>query len=563
MLTPPALLALVPLILVGVLLVGFRWPAWRAMAVGLGVTLLIAKQWGTPWNVVAAASIKGLSITLSIAWIIFGAIFLLASLRASSLLESMRHGLTGICPDRRVQAIVVAWLFGGLLEGSAGFGTPAVVCVPLLIAIGFPPLAAVLSGMLIQSAPVSFGALGTPIVIGVASGLGAAPEVDAWTAAEGLTFGALLHSIGWRVAVMHAAIGSFIPLVICCLLTGRFGSERRYRDGLGAWKAAAAAAVVFGAVSPSVAYLLGPEFPTIVSAAVGLAVLVPLFRAGWFVPKVTFEFPEQTAWMSDWSGTKAATNAKVTHTEDDGESVDESLLRPPVWKVWWPYAAVVALLVLTRLPSLPLGSWLKSNVVSFSTSPLFGTEITASVQPLYLPGTIFVLVAGAVLLVTRTGSWSAPFWDATTTTLKASTVLAFSIPLVQIFLNTGANDAGNPSMPIAVAAGASSLFGSAWPFVSPFVGGFGAFLAGSNTISNMLFALPQFEIARLIDVSPLWVVALQAVGGAAGNTICVHNVVAACAVGGLFGKEGDVIRVTGIVFLGYATLAGLIGLAVV
>lgn len=559
MLIPPALLALVPLVLVGVLLVGFRWPAWRAMAVGLGVTLLIATQWGTPWNVIAAASVKGLSITISIAWIIFGALFLLASLRASSLLESMRHGLTGICPDRRVQAIVVAWLFGGLLEGSAGFGTPAVVCVPLLIAIGFPPLAAVLSGMLIQSAPVSFGALGTPIVIGVASGLGAAPEVDAWTAVEGLTFGELLHSIGWRVAVMHAAIGSFIPLVICCLLTGRFGSERRYRDGLGAWKAAAAAAVVFGVVSPSVAYLLGPEFPTIISAAVGLAVLVPLFRAGCFVPKVTFEFPEHAAWMSEWSGTKA----KTPQPTENSNSAEESPSLRPVWKTWWPYAAVVALLVLTRLPSLPLGSWLKSSVVSFSTSPLFGTEITASVQPLYLPGTIFVLVAGAVLLVTRTRSWSAPFWDATTTTLKASTVLAFSIPLVQIFLNTGVNDVGNPSMPIAVATGASSLFGSAWPFVSPFVGGFGAFLAGSNTISNMLFALPQFEIARLIDVSPLWVVALQAVGGAAGNTICVHNVVAACAVGGLFGKEGDVIRVTGIVFLGYATLAGFIGLAVV
>ena len=200
--------------------------------------------------------------------------------------------------------------------------------------------------------------------------------------------------------------------------------------------------------------------------------------------------------------------------------------------------------------------------MSLATGDLFATGISATVQPLYLPGTIFVVVAAIVLVVTQTKQWTTPIREAGQTTLKASTVLAFSVPLVQVFLNTGQNLAGLPSMPIAVAEAASSLFGSWWPMVSPYVGGFGAFLAGSNTISNMMFALPQFEIARLIDASPEWVVALQAVGGAAGNTICVHNVVAACAVGGMFGKEGDVIRVTGVVFVVYAAIAGLIGLAV-
>lgn len=562
MLALPALLALTPLILVGTLLVGFRWPAWRAMALGLVVTLGTAWYWETPWNVVAAAGTKGLSITVSIAWIIFGAIFLLASLRASCLLDTMRAGLTGICPDRRVQAIVVAWLFGGLLEGSAGFGTPAVVCVPLLIAVGFPPLAAVLTGMLIQSAPVSFGALGTPIVIGVATGLGESSVVTAWSSEAGLSFNAMLHQIGWRVASMHAAIGAFMPLVICCLLTGRFGEARRYTDGLKAWPAALATGVVFATCSTLTAYFLGPEFPTIISASVGLAILVPLFRAGWFVPRDVFEFPQRDAWDESWVGYRARSASTAEQQVGEQEALTTDPPRRGGLLVWWPYAMVVALLVLTRLPALPFGGWLKDPMVTLSTGTLFGSEIAATVQPLYLPGTIFVVVALLVLMATRTTSWRAVLSEAGQTTFKASTVLVFSVPLVQIFLNTSVNNSGLPSMPIAVARAASDVFGAAWPMVSPYVGGFGAFLAGSNTISNMMFSLPQFEVARLIDASPLWVVALQAVGGAAGNTICVHNVVAACAVGGLFGREGDVIRVTGVVFFVYAGIAGMIGLVV-
>jgi lactate permease len=109
----------------------------------------------------------------------------------------------------------------------------------------------------------------------------------------------------------------------------------------------------------------------------------------------------------------------------------------------------------------------------------------------------------------------------------------------------------------------ASTVGKAWPFVSPFIGGFGAFVAGSNTVSNMMFALFQFNVGRQIGVDPTWIVALQAVGGAAGNTICVHNVVAASAVVGLAGREGAVIRKTLALFTGYALLAGSLGYAIV
>ena len=135
--------------------------------------------------------------------------------------------------------------------------------------------------------------------------------------------------------------------------------------------------------------------------------------------------------------------------------------------------------------------------------------------------------------------------------------------MVQVFINSGGGSAGYPRMPIALATGVEALAGSAWPIFSTFIGGIGAAVAGSNTVSNMMFSLFQFEVGQRIMVDPTWIVALQAVGGAAGNTICVHNVVAASAVVGLVGQEGAVIRKTLLVFTYYALLPGAVGYSIV
>ena len=118
-------------------------------------------------------------------------------------------------------------------------------------------------------------------------------------------------------------------------------------------------------------------------------------------------------------------------------------------------------------------------------------------------------------------------------------------------------------MPNALAEGFSQVAGGAWPLFAPLIGGFGAFVAGSNTVSNMTFSLFKFGVGQHIGVDPMWIVALQAVGGAAGNIICVHNVVAASAVVGLLGKEGAVIRKTLPAFVYYAFLPGALGYAIV
>jgi lactate permease len=117
-------------------------------------------------------------------------------------------------------------------------------------------------------------------------------------------------------------------------------------------------------------------------------------------------------------------------------------------------------------------------------------------------------------------------------------------------------------MPVELAEGVAAVAGNAWPLFAPMIGGIGAFVAGSNTISNMMFSLFQFEVGERIGADPTWVVALQAVGGAAGNVICVHNVVAASAVVGMAGREGDVIRKTVLVFIYYILVTGILGLII-
>jgi lactate permease len=151
------------------------------------------------------------------------------------------------------------------------------------------------------------------------------------------------------------------------------------------------------------------------------------------------------------------------------------------------------------------------------------------------------------------------------TSLSAGTALIFAVPMVQVFINSGLTSEF-PSMPLVLAEGISSITGKLWPLFSPTIGALGAFIAGSNTLSNMMFSLFQFATADDIGLGlqgAAVVVALQAVGGAAGNMICVHNVVAASATVGLVNCEGDLIRKALIPMTYYVLAAGTLGMAII
>jgi lactate permease len=542
-----AILSLLPILAVGIFLVGLRWPASKAMPisyiVAVGLALFV---WKVPGANVAAASVNGLVVAGTLLFIIFGAILLLNTLQESGGIKTIRQGFTDISADRRIQVIIVAWLFGSFIEGSAGFGTPAAVAVPLLVGLGFPAMAAVVAGMVIQSTPVSFGAVGTPILVGVQSGLSA----DAGITTDFLAF---VTDIGTKVALLHMVTGTLVPLFVVALMTRFFGKNKSFSEGIKVWKFALFAAFAMTIPYLIVANVLGPEFPSMIGGLVGLAIVITAAKKGFLMPpkEEAWDFEEKSKWDSEWSGSLEIKD--IAH-----KSGSMSMVR-----AWTPYILVGLFLVLTRLKSLPLLEWLQSWTVSFPN--LFGTDISSSFQPLYLPGTIFIAVSVITFFLhgMNGNAYKRAWAQSGKTMIAASTALVFTVPMVQVFLNSGGGAAGFEKMPIELANGVAAIAGDYWPFFSTFIGGIGAFIAGSNTVSNMMFSLFQYDVGSQMGVDASWIVALQAVGGAAGNMICVHNVVAASAVVGLVGKEGAVIRKTLLPFAYYALFAGSLGYSIV
>jgi lactate permease len=524
-------------------------------------------------------------------YIILGAILLLNTLEQSGGLQRIRETFREVSPDRRVQVIIIAWLFGTFIEGSAGFGTPAAVAVPLLVGLGFPAMAAVTAGMMIQCTPVSFGAAGTPIMVGINTGLANDPQVQEYATSLGSKdWTVFLALIGQRVALLHALAGTLVPLFVVAWMTRFYGRNRSYREGLAVWRFALFAAWAMTIPYLLVAFLLGPEFPSLVGGLLGLAVVVPAARRGWFLPRdePPWDFEDRELWDSEWTGAEPAEAVVSGQSWDHAEGrTEESVLRttecpdlaarptdrqsgaaasakfsnrsPGIFRSWLPYFLVAALLVASRLPQLPIKDLLCSVTLDFPR--ILGTRIAYVSRPLFLPGTIFILVSLITCAAHRLSvrRYSRAWQKSLETTLRASTALIFTVPMVRVFIGSGGGAAGYPEMPLALAAGGEAFVGHAWPLLAPWIGGIGAAVAGSNTISNMMFSLFQFEVGQRIGADPTWIVALQAVGGAAGNTICVHNVVAASAVVGLIGQEGRVIRRTLTLFAYYCLVTGVIG----
>ncbi|OQO92683.1 L-lactate permease [Saccharomonospora piscinae] len=543
-----SVVALAPIAVIGFLLVGLRWPAKYAMPIGFAVVVAIAAfVWGVEPVVIAASGIEGLILAVGLLYIVFGALLLLGTLAGSGALATIRASFTDISTDRRVQAVIIGWLFGSFIEGASGFGTPAAVVAPLLLALGFPAMAAVMVGLVIQSTPVTFGAVGTPVLVGVTDGLSGSPAVEDRASLLGLPLPDYIATIALDAAIIHALIGTLVPLFLACLLTGFFGPDdrprlRRFADGLGIWKFALFAAVSMTVPYVLVAALLGPEFPALIGGLVGLAVVVAAARRGLFLPRTPWDFAPRERWQPGWMGA----------VKPDAD-VAERTMHP--LRAWAPYLLVAVLLVLTRTID-PLTEFLTGLSLDFDA--ILGTGIDESLQPFYLPGFVLIVASVSAYALHRMNrAQIAAAWTVAGRQIAGTAVaLLFALPLVRVFINSGENGSGYESMPLTLADGAAAAVGDAWPVLAPWIGALGAFVAGSNTVSNLMFSLFQFSTAEQIGVAPETVVAGQAVGGAAGNMITVHNVVAASATVGLLGREGETIRKTIIPMVYYCLFAG-------
>ncbi|MBR8831445.1 MAG: L-lactate permease [Chroococcopsis gigantea SAG 12.99] len=546
-----SLLALLPMLTAFLLLVVANRPAAQSMPVAYLVTVIIAVSiWKVPFLQVAASTVEGLITTLEILYIVFGAILLLNTLQESGAINKIRQGLLGITGDRRIQVIIIAWLFGSFIEGASGFGTPAVICVPLLVALGFPAMAAVMAALIIQTTPSAFGAVGTPILIGVNSGLDGVEAVARELDKLGLNFPDYLDTIAAKTGIIQGIIGLFIPLLLVTMLTAHFGERKSWREGLEVGAFSLFAGAAFAIPYTLTAWFLGPAFPSLFGGLLGLAIVITAIKKRFLIPARVWDFPNRSQWPDFWQG-------NFTAEISSNPSSMTGLI------AWIPYILLGVFLVLSRLRFLPFRQWLQSVTIQFAN--IFGTEVSISTQPLFLPGTIFILVVLVTFFLHRMErkQLKRALEEALGKLLATALAIGAAVPMAKVFINSGVNETGLASMPLTLAAGASSLLGGVWPFFAPVIGLAGSFIAGSVTVSNMMFSLFQFGVAGKIDASSSLILALQIVGAAAGNMIAVSNIVPAVATVGLIGREGMLLKMLLLPVSLYLLLAGAIGLVAV
>jgi lactate permease len=551
-----AVLAFLPILLALVLMVGLRWPATRAMpAAWLLAALIGVIVWSLPAGYVAALSLQGVTTAIGILIIVFGAILILMTLQQSGAMETIQSGMQDISPDMRVQAIIIGYLFSAFVEGAAGFGTPAALAAPLLLALGFPPLAAAIICLCFNSFPVTFGAVGTPIILGldflqelvqeaVASGVAGVNFTDLDS------FGML---VGQWASLLHLPMIFILPIFMLGFITRIFGPNRSWKDGFGAWKFSIFAAVAFSVPYLFFAWFVGPEFPALIGGLIGLGLVVLGAKKGIALPKDVFTFGSLQDWEPEWTG---SVSAREGH---------QFQARMSQFQAWLPYLLIGLILVLTRIPELGLKSLLASVTITWSN--ILGYEqVSGDIAILYLPGTIpFMLVAILTIWLHKMGpSQVKEAWTAAIKRMKNPAIaLFFAVALVSIFRGSGVDQAAlnpnqYPSMPLTLAEAIAGIAGQTWPMFAGYIGGLGGFITGSNTVSNLLFAEFQWGMASQLDLPRQLIVAAQAVGGGFGNMVCIHNIVAVCAVVGLSGMEGTILRKTVWPFLLYGLVVGIL-----
>ncbi|QAU13003.1 L-lactate permease [Halorubrum sp. BOL3-1] len=576
------LLALLPLAAIAVIMVGLYQPATITMPIAWVIAAAAAYVgWEMSPTLIAAASIRGAMTATRILVIVFGAILLLYTLKQSGAFEVINAGFSSISDDRRVQVILLVFLMGSFIEGAAGFGTPAAIVGPLLVGLGFPPLAAVVVALTGNILAITFGAVGTPLIIGFEDVVFGQDPTEAGTAAYAVvqnggfeSVGAYVAQIGFWAAVIHAIVGVAIPFIGVAMMTRFFGEERSLKPAIEVIPLTLFAWASFVVPYLLTAYFLGPTFPGLLGAMIGLLIVGSTLRAGYFLPDEEWDFGPQEQWPDHWIGTiepgtgmgdadqKIATDGGTSRFEEMHDQ-DMSL-----GMAWAPYVLVAALLIVTRIVGPVQGFLSSTGVITWNN--ILGTPFSEGVEMLYLPGSLFVLVA--VVTYGLHGmdaegvkdSWG----EAVSNIIPAVIALWFAVATVMIMQKTGASvvvesAAVDLGMLELLSAETATLTGAAFPFFSGFIGAFGAFIAGSNTVSDILFGLFQFEAAQQIGAPTQIVVAAQAVGGAIGNLVAIHNVVAALTVVGLIGEEGRVIRLELIPVLYYGVATGILTLVLV
>ena len=517
--TTHAILAAIPLLLAFFLMVLRNVSASKSVGVSFLLTVLLMHfVWQVSTLDTAAYTVYGVLKAVDLLLIVAGAIFLQNTLKKAGLMDVIRSGFQTISPDPRIQAIIIGYLFGAFIEGSAGFGTPAALAAPLLVGLGFPAVPACVVSLISNSTPVPFAAAGTPTlttISNMADQLTASSVGQEWFTRE----------VTHKVCVYLGVGGLVVPILLVAVLVLCFGErEQRLRRILEMVPFSLLAALTFLVPYYLLGTFLGPEFASIVGAIAGMFLTVLAARFHILVPKHRWRFRTDAATPQTDLGTPPTTGQ--------------------FFLAWTPYLAIAVLLFVTRVDVFGLKDILKGIYIPIHN--ILGVDgLNLDFQWAYNPGIFpFGVIALVTALVRRVpGRETAQVARDTGRQLANLTVaLIAGVAMVQLMMHSGENGSGLDSMLSQISQLMVNLVGTAFPYMSPVIGIFGAFVSGSCTVSSTLFGPLQYETAELLGLSTTTIVALQLTGGALGNMICINNVVAVTSTTNAPGNEGRIIR---------------------
>lgn len=469
-------------------------------------------------TLLANAVAGGLSVLTPIS-IVAGAILLNRVLVISGAENTLRHWLENISHNQVAQLMIIGWAFAFMLEGASGFGTPAAIAAPILVGLGFNAMRVALLTLVMNSVPVSFGAVGTPAWFGFA--------------ALELSEAQLLETSQWT-ALIHLVASLVIPVLALRFLV----SWQAIRENL--------IFILISALSCTIPYYLlaqvNYEFPSLIGGAVGLcgSILAAKFHVG------------------------------LARESDNEARQSVALNRGEVFKALSPFLLLIVILIITRIKQWPVKGWLNdattwlsfgdfsvSQALILSWQNIFGTAVSWSYKSLYVPA-IIPFVVTVLLLVPVLALSKNQLQQATADTWQR--IKLPIIALVGALMMVNFMMQGDDNAPIFIIANTlADTMGANWSYVASLLGALGSFFSGSATVSNLTFGGIQYSIAQQTSLPVSVVLALQSVGASMGNMICLNNIIAVCTILGIKNQEGAMIKRTIVPMLAYALIAALMG----
>ena len=505
--------AVLPLVTLFVMLGGFRIPAQWAALTALGVAIVVAlAAYSMPLGQALDAGWEGATFGLfPIMWIVVNAIWIYNMTRESGHFEVLRRSFGAISEDQRIQAVIIAFSFGALIEALAGFGTPVAISAVMLIALGFRPIQAAAVSLVANTAPVAFGAIAIPIV----------------TLAEvsGLDKGDLGSMVGRQTPFLAL----IVPLILIAMVDGRRGLRQ-------AWPAAIVGGGAFAIMQFVTSNYISVELTDIIASlasAGAIVLLLQVWQPGETVrPDVG---PEPRPAIAGGAAHDPAFEREVRGRGDDS--------RLEVLRAYAPYIIIIVIFALAQITWLPFKDWLDARTAEFHWPGLNvvnpqGEEPSSAMFTFNWAG-----AAGTLLLVS--GLLSIPVlglnparaaraWGRTVYQLRWAIVTVMAVLSLAFVMNFS----GETITLGLWMAGAGGFFA----FLSPIIGWFGVAVTGSDTSSNSLFGALQVAAAKDAGINHVLMAAGNSSGGVLGNMISPQNLAIGAAAVGLAGREGDIFR---------------------